>query len=64
MREKQSKMIPTCGAGVTERMAGPHAEQENTKDYRGKYAAFYFRHVEFVVPPGRRKHLTIIQRSR
>lgn len=47
VKEKQSKMIPTCRAGVTERMTGPHAEQENIRDYRGKYVAFYFRHVEF-----------------
>lgn len=52
MREKQSKMIPTCPAEVTERMAGPHAERENLREYRRKYVAFHFRHIEFDVPPG------------
>lgn len=42
-------------------MVGPHAEQQKVRDCKGKYVAFYFRHVEFVVPPGRRKHLTIIK---
>lgn len=41
------------------RIAEPRAKQENVREYRGKYSAFYFRHVEFDVPPGRRK-----QRSR
>lgn len=54
----------TCRAGVTERIAEPQAEQENIREYRGKRGAFYFRHVEFDVPPGKRKRSTIIQRRR